>query len=380
MSVPCKNFNLFFNTDGAAFQEASKTIRQLGLNRMIRVVRCKLFVTVDDRMRIEDCQSSFNVYVDILNYKCKMLNLNLTKPVDTVDLELILYQENTASTTTAAEDLVIPSRSSGLNLFFNIDTSYYLDKVNVLLGQNTQMDFSMTYTEQLSAPYGSCLEQPQQGSMWSALDHKLRYSKMGCRFSARQKLSFQHCGCVKTGFSLKDLKEKVFDNVTSCIDDYDLFNCSENVLSPANVDVKHCQDLCKQAMFHKHVVITPLLKMEETVSFYRSYIRNKSFEYRFATVLKGKDYTKMNDVERKYVYDLIMKNFASININFNLKEIVVYKEVPQYTFSSFIGQLGGILNLYSGISFVVIIELLDFFCSFFRSFFNTEKPTDKFMP
>ena len=120
--------------------------------------------------------------------------------------------------------------------------------------------------------------------------------------------------------------------------------------------------------------------MEETVSFYRSYIRNKSFEYRFAAVLKGKDYTKMNDVERKYVYDLIMKNFASININFNFKEIVVYKEVPQYTFSSFIGQLGGILNLYSGISFVVIIELLDFFCSFFRSYLKSEKPTDKFMP
>ena len=308
-----------------------------------------------------------------------MLKLNLTNPVDTVDLELILYQENTASTT-AAENLVISSRSSGLNLFFNIDTSYYLDKVNILLGQNTQMDFSMTYTQQLSAPYGPCLEQPQEGSMWSALDHKLRYSKMGCRFSARQKLSFQKCGCVKTGFSIKDLEDMVFDNVTSCIDDYDLFNCSENVPSPATVDVKHCQDLCKQAMFHKHVVIIPLLKMEETVSFYRSYIRNKSFEHRFAAVLKGKDYTKMNDVERKYVNDLIMKNFASININFNLKEIVVYKEVPQYTFSSFIGQIGGILNLYSGISFVVIIELLDFVCSFFRSFLKSEKPTVKSMP
>ena len=243
-----------------------------------------------------------------------------------------------------------------------------------------QMDFSMTYSEQLPAPFGTCSEQPQRGSMWSALGQKLRYTKMGCRFSARQKLSFQRCGCVKTGFSLQCLQEKVFDNVTSCLDDYDLFNCSETVLSPVNVDVGHCKDLCKQVMFHEHVVILPLLKIEETVSFYRSYIRDKSFEYRFAAILKGKNYTKMNEAERKYIYDLIMNNFASININFNLKEIVVYKEVPQYNFSSFIGQLGGILNLYSGISFVVIIELVDFVCSFFRSFLKSEKPTEKFMP
>ena len=346
---------------------------------MLRVVRCKQFITMDDRMRQEDCQGSFNAYVDILNYKCKMLNLNLTNSVDTVELELILYQENTASTK-AAENLVGPSRPSGMNLFFNIDTSYYLDKVTVLPGQNIQIDFSMTYSEQLPAPYGTCLKQPQQGSMWSALDQKLRYSKMGCRFSARQKLSFQQCGCVKTGFSLQDLQEKVFDNVTSCLDDYDSLNCSEAVLSPANVDVEHCQDLCKQAMFHEHVTILPLLKTEETVPFYRSYIRNKSFEYRFAAILKGKDYTKMNEVERKHIYNLIMNNFASININFNLKEIVVYKEVPQYNFSSFIGQLGGTLNLYSGISFVVIIELVDFVCSFFRNLLKSEKPTEKFMP
>ena len=355
----------FLDTDPTEFEDASRTVRQLGLNRMIRVLRCKLLLTVDDRMKTKDCQSSFKLYTDILNYKCNMLRLNLSTPVDSIDLELVVYQEN-LMVTSSDDSLFGNSRPSGMNLFFDIDTSCYQNKVTVLPGQNLKMDFSMAYAEQLPKPYGSCLKQPKSGSMFSVLNTNLRYSKIGCRFSARQKVSFYNCGCIKTGFSLRDLHDVTFDNVTSCLDDYDLFNCSENVLSPNNIILDHCQDLCHKAMFHKYTNILSLIQLEETIPFYRSYIRDKSYEHRFSAKFRGKEFSKMNDTERKYIYDLIMNNFASVNVHFDLKEIVVYKEVPQYSFSSFIGQLGGILNLYSGISFVVIFELLDFIFNFFR--------------
>ena len=57
---------------------------------------------------------------------------------------------------------------------------------------------------------------------------------------------------------------------------------------------------------------------------------------------------------------LVKKNFLSAYIlgSLNVKEI---RDTPKMTQCSFISQLGAIMNLWAGITVVVIVEIIEFF-------------------
>ena len=71
------------------------------------------------------------------------------------------------------------------------------------------------------------------------------------------------------------------------------------------------------------------------------------------------------------LYNLISENFAVVSLKLHLSQITLYKEVPQFTMASFIGSLGVILNLYSGVSFVIVVELVDFLMHLFDRCFSS---------
>ena len=85
----------------------------------------------------------------------------------------------------------------------------------------------------------------------------------------------------------------------------------------------------------------------------------------------------MNSTQLERLYYLIKRNFAKVTVRFDFKEIVVYKEIPQFSFTSFIGALGGILNLYSGISFIIVVELADFLISMCKKNCDVKIHTDE---
>ena len=58
--------------------------------------------------------------------------------------------------------------------------------------------------------------------------------------------------------------------------------------------------------------------------------------------------------------NLIKKNFVKIQVvTSNVNGVMEYQDVPAVNFESFIGSLGGILNLWIGLSFITVIEVIE---------------------
>ena len=82
-------------------------------------------------------------------------------------------------------------------------------------------------------------------------------------------------------------------------------------------------------------------------------------------------YLEVPDYERFDVYDniteyyelletdLIRRNFLQINVNMAKPGYTVVTDTQQWTFVSLAGSLGGILNLWIGITFVTFVEVCD---------------------
>ncbi len=106
-------------------------------------------------------------------------------------------------------------------------------------------------------------------------------------------------------------------------------------------------------------------------SFYEQVIKGKSYENNFnkyftndqlnsSTTHNGTDLTRESDphlnMERKKI---IQANFSKVVMYLSEWEFIFYKDTPKYTFGSMAGNVGGALNLWAGITVVVVVEILE---------------------
>ena len=63
--------------------------------------------------------------------------------------------------------------------------------------------------------------------------------------------------------------------------------------------------------------------------------------------------------------DLIKENFVKVNIYVDPSTVRSFIDQPAMTPADFLSKIGGTLNLYSGISFIVVLEIIDLlYCIF----------------
>ena len=62
--------------------------------------------------------------------------------------------------------------------------------------------------------------------------------------------------------------------------------------------------------------------------------------------------------------DYIKRNFVQLTIKMLQNTIEEINESPSLSFSSFMGSLGGLLNLWIGITFITLVELVEFLYNF----------------
>ena len=68
---------------------------------------------------------------------------------------------------------------------------------------------------------------------------------------------------------------------------------------------------------------------------------------------------------------MLTSNFFGVHVYLDQYVMMEYKTVPQLSLTAFVSQLGGALNLWAGITVIVIIELLDLLC---RALVDWRKP------
>ena len=95
-------------------------------------------------------------------------------------------------------------------------------------------------------------------------------------------------------------------------------------------------------------------------NFYDTYITGRPYEQRYAK-LRNMSPANTAAADLLEAERLIKQNFLTVNI-LTQENMLEYKDDPKLTLPAFVSQLGGALNLWAGITVVVIVELIEFFC------------------
>ena len=94
--------------------------------------------------------------------------------------------------------------------------------------------------------------------------------------------------------------------------------------------------------------------------FYDTYITGRPYEERY-TKVRNMDPTNTTATDLLEAERLIKRNFLTVNMLVQ-GMMLEYKDDPKLTLPALVSQLGGALNLWAGITVVVIVELVEFFC------------------
>ena len=122
---------------------------------------------------------------------------------------------------------------------------------------------------------------------------------------------------------------------------------------------ERCPKACHRTLFVLSMNQMPWPHESERVHFYNKYVSGTIFAH--DPLLE--DVTKMMDVnvtEAKKMLrnsDVLSRIFTQLHFTNGMVEI--QEELSRYTPASMMGSLGGILNLWVGISFITFIEILD---------------------
>ena len=190
-----------------------------------------------------------------------------------------------------------------------------------------------------------------------------------------QKAVLDECNCIKAQFLVLPIEYSLnklhfcgsanfngtrVKNETTCVN-----SMKWKLIKLFETTIKHtCNMPCNETYYTMTVSSSPWPIEPLQLSFYEDFIKNKSYAKHFAAY--EEIYTEfqntfdgnkaMADLEK---HSLIEKNFAKIEIVLPEINEELYSITYQTTLSSLIASVGGSLNLLSGISAIILIEVLD---------------------
>ena len=105
-------------------------------------------------------------------------------------------------------------------------------------------------------------------------------------------------------------------------------------------------------------------------NFYDLYIANRSYEKHYRTLFKRPS-------SNHELFHKVSKHFLVVHTYLETITALDISDKPQLTGISFMSQLGGALNLWAGITVVVLIEFIEFCYEVLAQWFNRRSPANK---
>ena len=101
--------------------------------------------------------------------------------------------------------------------------------------------------------------------------------------------------------------------------------------------------------------------------FYNRLIKSKPYADKFHIL------ADFNNSELQQATQVVEDNFVKIDFILDITHYYELKEIQKYTVFSFLGTLGGALNLWAGITVVVVVEIIEALINIVYSFFKSDK-------
>ena len=93
-------------------------------------------------------------------------------------------------------------------------------------------------------------------------------------------------------------------------------------------------------------------------NYYEEYISGRPYAHHYG-FLRDKSPWNISQVARLSQAEQVSKNFLKVHVHLDRQRVLEYEVRPEVSLTAFWSQLGGALNLWAGITVVVVIEVLE---------------------
>jgi hypothetical protein len=311
--------------------------RKNSTNKLIK--RFLISCTLNNR---ENCENEFDIF-RFGSYKdCFQFKLNWT------DLKLEFYLENENQCKSPF------SSSSGLSVYIHSPIYTLTDDVtnNILVkpGTHTSIGLSVTKIKKLPKPFSDCFDAENGYTDHTTLIGKTisligNYEQDYCLELCHQYYLIDFCNCyqdILTNFKPNNLKlcSKLFDSLNSCENIVnDIFYNNKNDVEC----LKNCPKECEFFNFEPKAITSSKYPSKE-----------------YFDILKS---LKLGDMSNK-------SRLISLNIYIGFSSFNKITEFQSYTTSRLLGNIGGTIGLFLGISLISLAEIGELFLITFLPIFK----------
>ena len=238
-------------------------------------------------------------------------------------------------------------------------------------GKANMNQLSITRVDRLSTPYSEreCVDTDQAINV-TLENERFNLNYLSCFGACTYKYVIDRCNCTdifmlqnpeteppKYGYcgNLNQSKEELFKKM----------DCSESVKGAGAVHcTKKCNEPCKEIKYTLFSSTTRWPLPSQTGTFYTNFIKNKTFEKQYSD--KEHIYKKIangdksvSELERFFALRIIEDNFASVYVYVDSLYYTHLKDEAKLSIAALFSQLGGSLNIWSGITVLIFVEIID---------------------
>ena len=210
-----------------------------------------------------------------------------------------------------------------------------------LPGMLTSVNVRQHLRKRLPAPHGNCV------------DTVKNYTFESCFKQCYDDQLMDNCQC--SGFFLQ--RDKMCTDAS--LSQRQLLQNHRCLLQIRGSECALCNERCEDMDYMTTTSHTKWPLPYQYQSFYQELISNKPpYSNRFLKVEDETDESKSSNLSTDALR-LIDENFVKIGYYLDYQSYLESVEVPKYTLFSFLGTLGGALNLWTGITVVVVVEIIE---------------------
>ena len=353
----------------------------LGHKKKDSVIECYIQKREGFRAYKEECSvnASLEVLTDYMFYNCFTLNTSMIQTSNTVmGFGIAMHLDN-----------YFQEHYDYLNM--QHDYSQHLGAVLVVHGPGKRpmlrrdalflppgsyMDVTLQIEQhnRLKSPYGSCKKPFTKvpGTDW-------QYTVDACVSVCLEELIASDCEC-RDLFTLNLLEDK-YSNLSYCSDpnrDVDSLlwhtRCAQYVRdNHTDRCTRECPNPCLETQYRIQLSQAAWPPNPFHTIFYDDYVRNRDYEWRYRRVQEIMNTTDQDwSLKRLGAMLQVSRNFLHSDVYLGGTTYINYTDTEHTTPEAFLSQLGGVLNLFSGITIVIFIEFIDFLL---RLCFNFGEPS-----
>ena len=235
-----------------------------------------------------------------------------------------------------------------------------LDGIELSAGFSTKIHLKIVQHKRLGEPYGKCDQVDSKGYGY------LKRCLVDCFNATIEEV----CDCVDIKWLTNVSSTKPDRFCESLIDtDFDQVlnrsKCARQALDAVVFQkcIERCNPPCDEDEYSQLSTMTKWPNVNQLSEFYNAFIKgNSDLTRRYRPVKKSLDCNK-HDIRNKHclsmteAYDLISNNFLEVSYHLSDHRFLRLRDMPKTYLADICSKIGGIFNLWSGLTVIVLLEL-----------------------